>query len=173
MSLITLAPAGRVKGKGGDSQWCMVVRDRGARDPGQELPECDAVGAPETSHSRHCLSGIHPELFTQYLLVGGRRCIRIATVCFSVLADIVLIKQSKMFTPWPCGVAVPCSRPRKPGAQCLSVASLHAAGVSEPHRAPEEPHHGLYGFGYFCRNKSGSTAGTKPGIPNNHWRKSG
>jgi len=40
--------------------------------------------------------------------------------------------------PWPCGMAEPCSRYRKKGGHCLSAASLHAAGVGEPRRAPEE-----------------------------------
>jgi hypothetical protein len=34
-------------------------------------------------------------------------------------------------------------------AQCLSVASLRAAGVGEPRREPEGPQHGQHGFGYF------------------------
>ena len=49
-----------------------------------------------------------------------------------------------------------------------SVASLRDAGVGEPRRAPEGPRHGQHGFGYFCRNKSGSAAGPKPGNTENH-----
>ncbi|WP_342348967.1 hypothetical protein, partial [uncultured Nitrospira sp.] len=66
---------------------------------------------------------------------------------------------------WPCGVAEQCSRHRRKGAHCLSLASLRAAGVGEPRREPEGPQHGQDGFGHFCRNKSGSAAGTKPGKP--------
>ena len=45
-----------------------------------------------------------------------------------------------------------------------SGASLRAAGVGEPRRSPEGPGHGQHGFGYFCRNKSGSFAVAKLGI---------
>ena len=45
------------------------------------------------------------------------------------------------------------------GAHCLSLASLRAAGVGEPHRTPEGPRHGQNGFGHFCRTKSGSSFG--------------
>ncbi len=49
------------------------------------------------------------------------------------LEDQLLIEIS-----WPGGVAEQCSRHRGKGAHCLSVASLRAAGVGEPHRCPEE-----------------------------------
>jgi hypothetical protein len=65
--------------------------------------------------------------------------------------------------PWPCGMAEQCSRLREKGAHCLSVASLRAAEVAEPHREPEGPRHGQHDFGYFCRNKRTSPAGAKPG----------
>ena len=45
------------------------------------------------------------------------------------------------------------------GGQCLSQASLPAAGVGEPRRAPEGPCHGQHGFGSFCRNKRTSSYG--------------
>ena len=46
----------------------------------------------------------------------------------------------------------------------MSIASFRAAEVGEPRRSPEGPGHGHNGFGYFCRNKSDSPAGAKPGI---------
>ncbi len=61
-------------------------------------------------------------------------------------------------------MAEQCNRHRREGGQCLSEASLPAAGVGEPRRAPGGPCHGQNGFGYFCRNKSGSSRGAKPGI---------
>ena len=61
--------------------------------------------------------------------------------------------------PWPGGMAEQCNRHRRKGGQCLSQASLHAAGVGEPRRAPEGPCHGQYGFGSFCRNKRTSSYG--------------
>ena len=39
--------------------------------------------------------------------------------------------------PWPGGMAEQCNRHRRKGGQCLSQASLHAAGVGEPRRARE------------------------------------
>ena len=58
---------------------------------------------------------------------------------------------------------VSLSFPRMTKKDHTSEASLRAAGVGEPRRAHEGPRHGLHGFGYFCRNKSGSAAGPKPG----------
>jgi hypothetical protein len=62
-------------------------------------------------------------------------------------------------------VAEQCSRHRRKGAHCLSAASLCAAGIGEPRREPEGPHHGQHGFAYFCRNKSGSSFGGETPSP--------
>ena len=62
---------------------------------------------------------------------------------------------------WPGRAVQPTS---EEGAHCLSEASLRAAGVGEPRRAPEGPGHGQHGFGSFCRNKRTSPAGAKPGM---------
>ena len=43
-----------------------------------------------------------------------------------------------------------------------SAASLRATVVGEPRRGPEGTRHGQQGFGYFCRNKSGSATGRDP-----------
>ena len=61
--------------------------------------------------------------------------------------------------PWPGGMAEQCNRHRRKGGQCLSQASLPAAGAGEPRRAPEGPCHGQNGFGSFCRNKRTSSHG--------------
>ncbi len=73
-------------------------------------------------------------------------------------------KQNITGIPWPRGMAEQCSRLREKGEHCLSAASLRAAEVGEPRKAPEGPRHGQYGFVYFCRKKSESAAGTRPGI---------
>jgi hypothetical protein len=60
-----------------------------------------------------------------------------------------------------CGVAKPCSQRRKQGAHCLSAASLRAAGVGEPRRAPEGPRHCQHGFGSFCSTTKVAPFGTR------------
>ena len=65
-------------------------------------------------------------------------------------------------------MAEQCSQDRREGAHCLSEASLCTAGFGEPHREPEGSCHGQHGFSHFCRNKSGSATGSKPGNTNNY-----
>ena len=66
---------------------------------------------------------------------------------------------------WPCDMAEQCNRHREKGGQCLSAASLPAAGVGETRREPEGPCHGQHGFGHLCRNKSGSSCGGETPAP--------
>ena len=64
-------------------------------------------------------------------------------------------------------MAEQCNRHRRKGGQCLSQASLPAAGGGEPRRAPEGPCYGQHGFGYFCRNKSSSSSGDQTPVSKN------
>ncbi len=79
------------------------------------------------------------------------------------------VDEISLGIPWPYDVAEQCSRHRRKGGPCLSVASLRGAGVGEPHRKPEGPQYGQHGFDYFCRNKSRSAAGPRTGITEKQW----
>ena len=54
-----------------------------------------------------------------------------------VMPRLVSDDLSIMRLPWPGGLAAQCSRHREEGAQCLSAASLRAAGVGEPRGHPK------------------------------------
>ncbi len=80
------------------------------------------------------------------------------------LTRFLSVNEISLGITWPYDMAEQCSRHRRKGAQCLSVASLRGAGVGEPRREPEGPQYGQHGFDYFCQNKSRSAAGPRPSI---------